>query len=188
MKITRVFAMANKWTFEITSIKELIKRYMGDSAPWVDPFAGMSSPAHIRNDINPARNAEYHMDALDFMQTLDNEYAVGILYDPPFSTEQLKRAYRDTFAMGVENPTADKYQAGMKKEINRVLAPGGYVISLGWNTNGCSMTRHRGGVKRFKQLEKVEVLVVAHGMIRNDTLVTVEHKAQDRLANHIKEK
>jgi len=188
MKITRKWAMANKWTFEITPIKELIKRYMGDSAPWVDPFAGMNSPAHIRNDINPTRNAEYHMDALEFMQTLEDESAAGVLNDPPFSTEQLKRAYADTFDMGVKNPTTTEYQAKMKRQVNRVLAPGGYVISLGWNTNGCSIARHRGGIKQFKQLEKVEVLIVAHGMVKNDTLVTVEHKSQDCLANHAKEK
>lgn len=51
MIINRVWAMPNKWTFQIQPITELIKRYVGDGKGWIDPFAGMTSPAEITNDL-----------------------------------------------------------------------------------------------------------------------------------------
>lgn len=44
---------------------------------------------------------------------------------------------------------------------------GGYAISMGWNSNGFGKSRG------FKI---VEILIVAHGMHHNDTIVTVEQK------------
>jgi hypothetical protein len=37
MRINRVFAQANKWTFKIPPIQELLGRYM-DGGIWIDPF------------------------------------------------------------------------------------------------------------------------------------------------------
>ena len=48
-----------------------------------------------------------------------------------------------------------------------ILKPGGFALSFGWNTNGVSKKRG---------FEIVEVLVVAHGGSKNDTLCTVERK------------
>ena len=171
MKITRVWSMPNKWTFEIPAIRELITRYMGDSKPWADPFAGMYSPAHIRNDINPTRNAEYNLDALEFMQTLEDNSCVGVLFDPPFSFHQLSTTYRDTVTL--KDPTSRTYRSEMKKEIGRVLKADGIAISFGWNTNGVN--------SGIQQYELLEVLIVPHGSSRNDTLVTVQQKVQEIL-------
>jgi hypothetical protein len=52
--------------------------------------------------------------------------------------------------------------------IDRLVEPGGVVVSLGWNT--CGMGKKRG-------YEKEELLVVCHGSGHNDTLVLVERKA-----------
>ena len=56
MKINRVWAMPNKWTFKIKPIEDLLFRYNVNSG-WVDPFAGMNSPAEFTNDIE-GRNAK----------------------------------------------------------------------------------------------------------------------------------
>ena len=177
LKIERVWALANKWTFTIKPIRELITFYMNNTSPWVDPFAGMYSPAHIRNDINPSTNAEYHLDALEFLQSLDNEYAAGVLYDPPYSTNQIRVSYNNH---GLKNnPTLRPYKSKMKKEVNRILRPNGIVISCGWNSNGCSIRRDKNN--QFNQLEMLEILLVAHGSIKNDTIVTVERKIQETL-------
>jgi len=152
---------------------------MGDSHPWVDPFAGMYSPAHIRNDINPNRNAEFHLDAVEFLKTLDNNSVAGVLNDPPFSTHQFETTYNDTHTLGATNPTSTEYKTAIKVEVNRILRPGGIVISLGWNSNGCSIYKKE--TKKLTQLEKLEVLLVAHGMAKNDTIITVEQKVQETL-------
>ena len=179
MKISRVFHVPNKWTFSIKPIMKLIKRYMADTEPWADPFAGMYSPAHIRNDVNPERNAEYNLDALEFLKTLDKENVAGVLFDPPFSSNQLRTTYADTFKMDIQDPTGREYRHKCKKEINRIVIPGGHIISLGWDTNGCSVYREKS--KHFARLEKIEILIVAHGAASNDTLVTVEQKIQEVL-------
>ncbi len=48
----------------------------------------------------------------------------------------------------------------------------GIVICCGWNSNGI------GKIKGFKILE---ILIVAHGGSKNDTIITVEQKFQDKL-------
>lgn len=52
MRIDRIWAMPNKWTFQIPPIAALLKEEMTGGI-WIDPFAGKSSPAHIKNDLNP---------------------------------------------------------------------------------------------------------------------------------------
>ena len=59
--------MPNKWTFQIPPIRDLVARYVGDGKGWIDPFAGMSSPAEFTNDLNPAMPAQCHLDALNFI-------------------------------------------------------------------------------------------------------------------------
>jgi len=81
MRIDRIWAMPNKWTFQIPPIAALLKEEMTGGI-WIDPFAGKSSPAHIKNDLNPKCSAAYHMDALEFLKLFDNDSADGILYDP----------------------------------------------------------------------------------------------------------
>jgi len=60
MKINRVWAMPNRWTFTIKPIKELLQRYV-NVGYWCDPFAGENSPAQIQNDLSG--NVEYCMNA-----------------------------------------------------------------------------------------------------------------------------
>ena len=54
-----------------------------------------------------------------------------------------------------------------KNEIRRVLRLHGKVICCGWNSNGV-------GKGRLFRLD--EILLVAHGGSKNDTMVTVETK------------
>lgn len=90
--IERVWAMPNKWTFSIKPIKQLIGEEMTGGL-WIDPFAGECSPASITNDLNPERPTTYHMDALEFLKTFDDNSVDGVLYDPPYSPRQVKECY-----------------------------------------------------------------------------------------------
>ena len=69
MEITRVWAMPNRWTFTIKPIKEILEQYVNGGL-WVDPFAGKNSPASLTNDINPERDTDSNMDALEFLRGL----------------------------------------------------------------------------------------------------------------------
>jgi len=164
MKINRVWAMPNKWTFQIPPIAELLARYVGDGKGWIDPFAGMTSPAEFTNDLNPDSPAKYHLDALEFLnQQMD---ARGILFDPPYSYEQYIRSYKMRH-QGTAGVT--EYLHLCKKRIAEIITPGGIVISFGWNSEG------EGRINGFT-LE--EILLLCHGACHNDTIVTVERKVQ----------
>src|SRR5690242_267841 len=94
VRFTRDWAMPNKWTFQIKPISRLIARYIGDGKGWLDPFAGMTSPAEITNDLNPNRPAKFHLHAEDFAKQLEGKYK-GVLFDPPYSLRQTKECYED---------------------------------------------------------------------------------------------
>lgn len=172
MKINRVWAMPNKWTFTIKPVKEILRRYVGDGKGWIDPFAGKYSPAEITNDLNPEMPTTYHMDAFDFVDILDNTYK-GCLFDPPYSIEQVTRSYEGFglksklgFAsMGAEDPTGSFKK--VRDKIASHIEIDGYVISFGWNSSGF-------GKKRG--FEIIEILLMCHGGVRNDTIATVEQK------------
>ena len=161
--INRVWAMPNRYTFTIKPIKELLKEEIIHGA-WCDPFSGKHSPAAVRNDISPGSNAEYHMDALEFLQQFADDHFDGVLYDPPYSFRQAVECYK---GHGKENITNMKYWSNIKDQIGRIIKPNGKVICFGWNSMGLGINRG---------FTMTRILLVAHGGSQNDTIVTVETK------------
>lgn len=170
MEINRVWAMPNRWTFEIKPIRKLIYKYGGDFKGWIDPFAGMNSPAEIRNDLNPDMPAEYHLHAKEFAEQLTGQYN-GCLFDNPYSNRQIKECY-ESIGLRFEQEDSQGLFQKEKKIFAPLIRTGGYVICFGWSSNGFG-----------KQLgfEIIEILLVSHGGAHNDTIVTVEQKFQDKL-------
>lgn len=171
MKIERIWAMPNKWTFTIKPIRELLEEEMRGNKRgqlWCDPFAGLNSPAYTQNDLNPSHNTKYKMDALQFLKTMKTDHFKGVLFDPPYSITQAKQCYE---GYGMDKlsikPTSMKYWAECKNEIARILKSGGKVICFGWSSMG--LGKNRG-------FEMKRILLVPHGGSKNDTICTVEHK------------
>ena len=165
MKINRIWAMPNKWTFTIKPIAELLERY-GVGKGWVDPFAGQYSMAEITNDHREDSNAVYHLDAIDFSNQLEGGLD-GVLFDPPYSIHEVKRHYD---SLGRKYDFKNDPTCGFREVrdiLSRKLKAGGKVIYFGWNSNAF-------GKKRGFKI--IEVLLVAHGGNRNDTIVTIEEK------------
>ena len=165
MKISRTWAMPNKWTFTIKPIAELLARYVGDGKGWIDPFAGENSPAEFTNDIEN-KKAKFNLDALEFLISAETYTAQGVLFDPPYSEEQCLRKYIPKF-----KGTAGRaeYWAKCKDEIARIIMPGGVAISFCWDSTG--LGKGRG-------FDIIEILLICHGACHNDTIVTVERKMQ----------
>ena len=92
--VSRKWAMPNKDTFLIKPIAELISRYVPIGGKgWIDPFAGDNSPAEFTNDINPIKQARWHLHAVEFCNELTKDpsrwlYYDGVLFDPVYSPEQ----------------------------------------------------------------------------------------------------
>lgn len=168
MKISRAWSMPNKHTFTIKPIKELLKRYnVGEG--WIDPFAGFHSPAELTNDFNPETPTDFHLEALDFVNNRKAKGAVhwGALFDPPYSYRQVSEHYKVIGKKATQLDTSTQFYNRVLNPLADIIKKDGYCISFGWNTNG--MGKNRG----FKI---VEILIVAHGGHRNDTLVTIERK------------
>lgn len=166
MKISRVAAQPSAWTFQIRPIFDFVYRYFDETKFWIDPFAGENSPAKVKNDINPERPTEYHLDALEFLKRFEDSSVDGVLYDPPYSITQAKEIY-DGFGCS-KFVTKMDYWSDCKDQIARIVKPEGLVLSFGWNSGGCSNSR---------DFKKLEILMVYHGGARNDTICVAEQKS-----------
>lgn len=166
MIIERKWAMPNRWTFRIKPIKELLEQEVdGD---FIDPFAGMTSPAKITNDLNPAAPTAYHMDALEFLRMFDTGSVDGVLYDPPYSPRQVRECY-DGIDGGIKWDGRMTFWSQTKDEAARIIKSGGKAICFGWNSMGLGKARG---------FEMKCILLVPHGGSKNDTIVTVETKVR----------
>ena len=166
MIINRVWAMPNKWTFTIKPIAELLSRYVGDGKGWIDPFAGMTSPAEFTNDLSPFSPSTYHLEAEQFCKELKGTYK-GILFDPPYSYRQISECYKGVGLKASQLDTSNQFYNRVKNAACDKVQ--NYAISFGWSSNGFG--KNRG-------FEIIEILLIAHGEHHNDTIVTVERKVQ----------
>jgi hypothetical protein len=169
IKIERIWAMPNSRTFKIKPIKELILSEMSDGL-WIDPFANNNKLAKITNDLNPQYETDYHMDALDFLKMFEDSSVDGILYDPPYSPRQVSECYHNVGYNVTQDTTKASFWGNHKREISRIVRPGGKVITFGWNSGGI-------GMKNGFQITRI--LLVPHGGWHNDTICTVEVKIKD---------
>jgi len=165
--IRKAWAMPSAWTFTIKPIREILNRYVGDGAGWVDPFAGDNSPAEFTNDQHPDRKARYHMDAEQFCRTAIMAPVKGVIFDPPYSYRQVSEHYKKIGQKARSIDTSSNFYNRVMNAVCDKVEIGGYAISCGWNTN--AFGKNRG-------FEQVEILLVSHGQHHNDTLVTVEQK------------
>lgn len=173
MIITRSWAMPNHNTFSIKPIKELVLHHISDDMllkmTWVDPFSRNSPFAEdmITNDLSEDFKADYHLEALEFLKTFQNESIDGVLFDPPYSPRQISECYKSVGRAVHMKDTQSSFYGDRKKEVARIVKKGGKVISFGWNS---------GGIGKTLGFEIIEILLVAHGGAHNDTICTVEVK------------
>ena len=176
MKMSRVWAMPSSDTFDIPPIREFVYRYLDKGQVSIDPFARNKRWATFTNDLNPQTDAEYHMDALDFLRMLKAQGVKAdlVIFDPPYSIRQILECYknvgRDSFSFK-DHETLGRWQ--QEKDLcEAMLGIGGVFLNFGWSSYGL-------GSKRGFAIE--EILLVAHGSCRNDTICTAERRIQSRL-------
>ena len=173
MKVERIWGMPSKNTFSITPIKQLIHeeiyQIIGAGGVVVDPFSNgvRFSENSIINDLNPDIEADFHMDALDFLKQLEDESVDVVLYDPPYSLRQVVECYKGYGKEVTKENTQASWRARHLDEIQRILKINGKALCFGWNSNGV-------GKKRGFEMERV--LLVPHGGSKYDTICTVETK------------
>ncbi len=163
--ITRKWEMPNKHTFQIKCIRDLILKYKGGLI--IDPFANDNKFATVTNDLDEQYDTDYHMDAYEFLKKFDDCSVDTVLYDPPYSPRQVSECYKKLGKTVDMKTTQSSYWSKQKEEIGRIVKPGGYVISCGWNS---------GGIGKKYGFEIQEILLVAHGGNHNDTIIVVDKK------------
>ncbi len=173
MKISRTWAMPNKNTFSVSPIRDFVEKHLQQSIRSIDPFARNYAGATITNDLNPKTLAQYHEPACEFLRSfIGGELFDLVIFDPPYSLRQVKEMYQ---SIGIKKLSmAETHNVGRWTEekdfIDRILKPGGYVLSFGWHSNGM-------GKKRNYKIQ--EILLVAHGSAHNDTICMSEQKSKE---------
>jgi hypothetical protein len=169
MKITRKWAMPSADTFDVPPIGEFVKSYMRQSSISVDPFARNKRWATYTNDLNPDTTAEYHLDALDFLGLMNSKGVSAdlVLFDPPYSARQVAECYQQVGRAVTMQDTQGKSWSDWKDAVSKIVPVNGIVLSFGWNTVGMG---------RKHNFEIVEILMVCHGGVHNDTICMAEKK------------
>ena len=110
------------------------------------------------------------MEALVFLQTMEREYHLLVdvaLFDPPYSPRQVVECYQGIGRVVEQGDTNNSSWRSERDVLNRIVKPGGVVLSFGWNS--CGM-----GINRGFDIE--EILIVCHGGGHNDTICMAERK------------
>ena len=169
MIVTRVFGRANKDTFSCKPIGSFVQKHLGDIVS-VDPFARNKDWFTYTNDLNPETNAQYHLDAEEFLKVLQAKGVIADLgiVDPPYSPRQISESYK---GFGKTVTKEDTQNARLYKRVrdamDKIIPVGGIVLSFGWNSNGMGKTRG---------YEIEEIMLVAHGAAHQDTICMSERK------------
>lgn len=155
-------------TFDCKPIGELVRRYLRGVS--IDPFARNKAWATYTNDLNPATEAQHHMDAVAFLKMLAAQgvEADTIIFDPPYSPRQITECYAAAgMKADMEATQSGRFKRLVRDAMRRVCKPGGRVLSFGWNSVGMGP----GFVGE-------EMLVVCHGGDHNDTICLVERMTE----------
>ena len=163
--ISRAWAMPNSATFQIKPIRQLIDKYA--TGYIVDPFSNGCRIGTVTNDLNPDVDADYHLDALDFLKLFEDSSVDFVLYDPPYSLRQVTECYHNVGTAVTSETTTAAYWTKQKEQVGRIVKPGGAVLTCCWNS---------GGIGKKWGFEIEEILLVAHGGWHNDTICTIERK------------
>ena len=162
-------------TFSVPPIGEFVKSYLAASEVSIDPFARDNKWATHTNDLNPETVAQHHMDAEAFLFMLGSRGVKAdlVIFDPPYSPRQISECYK---AIGMEVGMKETQSALLYQRVRNaiipVIAEGGIVLSVGWNTVG--MGKKHG-------FEIIEIMLCCHGGAHNDTICLAERMEQGRL-------
>ena len=170
MKFSRTWAIPNSDTFSVKPIGDFVHSYLDSAKVSIDPFARNKRWTTHTNDLNPATQAEHHMDAEKFLLLLATRDVKAdlVIFDPPYSPRQISECYKSIgLEVGMkETQNAILYQR-VRDAIVPVCTPDSIVLSFGWNSVG--MGKKHG-------FEIIEIMLCCHGGGHNDTICTAERR------------
>jgi len=127
-------ACIGRWTFETKIVRDELLRYVDGRV--LNPFAGkVRLDEHkrgineVRNDLNPERDADYHVDAAELGEMFDDRSFDTVVLDPPFSQNQADEHYDGIHARDM---------GAVRKAVAPLVKPGGLIVEFGWNLWGAA--------------------------------------------------
>jgi len=155
-KFTYIKTPLNKYTFKVPKIRQWVEEFAEGKV--LNLFAGLVKLDldEVRNDIRESMNAEYHLDALEFVKQYKGDKFNTVLLDPPYS-------YRKSMEM-YGGKVMSPFNA-LKNEIPAILYDSGIVMTFGYHSN--VMGKSRGF--------KIEhICLMSHGGAIHDTIASIE--------------
>ena len=157
-KFTYIKTPLNKYTFKVPKIRQWVEEYAEGRV--LNLFAGLIKLDldEVRNDIRETMEADYHLDALEFVKQYKGEKFNTILLDPPYS-------YRKSMEM-YGGKVMSPFNA-VKNEIHRILYNNGIVMTFGYHST--VMGKSRG-------FEIEHICLMSHGGAIHDTIASIERQ------------
>lgn len=156
------WAMPNRSTFSIPPISRFVHRWTAGKQIVIDPMCGDSELGTHRNDLRMSDG----IDAAAYCKQFPDCFADVVIFDPPYSPRQIKECYE---SIGLDPTQADTQNAALyyrvRKELHRLLKPGGIALSFGWQSGGFG-----------RRYTTEEILLVQHGGAHNDTICVAQSK------------
>lgn len=146
----------NRYTFKVRNIREWVEAECEDKV--LNLFAGktMLNIDEVRNDLDTEAEADYHMDALEFVESWEGEKFNTVLLDPPYSYRKSMEMYGGRKASPFRK---------MKDALVYIIKPQGKIITFGYHSN--VMGKGRG-------FEVEKIALFSHGGAIHDTIASVE--------------
>jgi len=160
MEFTYLTQPANRYTFKQPRLRKWVEDHCEGKV--LNLFAGKVklNVNEIRVDIDPEADADYYIDAYDFVYTCvtDGIKFDTIVLDPPYNLRKSREKY--------EGRCIGSFTK-IKDLLSNILTDNGVIITLGYDTVG--MSKSRG-------FSKEAICIVCHNGDHNDTLCLKERK------------
>jgi hypothetical protein len=160
-------AAIDRWTFQTKKVRDTLLPFLNGRV--LNAFAGKTrldeykrGIEEVRNDLNPDRDADYHVDAADLGEIFDDRTFDVVVLDPPFDQQQADEHYDSMHARDMGE---------IRKTVAPLVKPGGRIVEFGWNLWGAA--------DYFDGWVRDEKLLFRRGIPdRQPMLMVVDRKAQ----------
>ena len=165
MKIDYIRCPLKRYTFQVKPIREWVENECEGVV--LNLFAGKtplsSNISEIRNDIDIEMLADFHLDALEFVQNWQvwqGQKFHTVILDPPYSYRKSMEMYNGFKASPFRQ---------LKDALPQILESDGKIITFGYHS--VVMGRGRG-------FEVEKIALFSHGGAIHDTIASVERRRE----------
>lgn len=157
-----------RWTFEYDPARDFVEkrlhgRVLNACAGRVELHHPEQTQEIVRNDLNPAIEADLHADVITISEHFEELSFDVVVFDPPFDDNQADDKYDGLRVDSV----LDAFQ-----EFQTLVRPDGRVITFGWNS---------WGMKSIGAFTREETVLLQRGPCLRDVIVTVDRRTSNAI-------